>query len=119
MGVIRIHNMSFFGYHGVSQAEKEIGKRYTVDIELAYDTRKASVSDDLRDTINYEDVYRAVGELVTRNTFHLTETLAERIAQAVFETFEPVGLRVKVRKNNPPFPGNLDYIEIETTRGEI
>lgn len=111
--------MSFYGYHGVSPAEKEVGKRFSVDVELSYDTLKAARSDDLRDTINYEEIYRAVGELITRNTFHLTETIAERIADSLFENFSPHGLRVKVRKNNPPFPGNLDYIEIETTRGEF
>jgi len=111
--------MSFYGYHGVSAAEKEIGKRFTVDIEMVIDTLEASRSDDLRDTIDYQEVYRVVGEFITNNTFHLTETVAEGIADRVYESFEPIGLRVRVRKNTPPFPGHLDYIEIETTRGEI
>lgn len=119
MGIIRIHNMAFYGYHGVSDAEKEIGKRFTVDIELCYDTAKAANSDDLNDTINYEEVYRVVGDLITRNTFHLTETVAERIADLVFDSYRPLGLIVRVRKNTPPFPGHLDYIEVETSRGEI
>lgn len=119
MGIIRIHNMAFYGYHGVSAAEKEIGKRYTVDIELSVDTARAAETDDLNDTINYEEVYRVVGDLITRNTFHLTETIAERIADLVLEAFQPKGLIVRVRKNTPPFPGHLDYIEVETARGEI
>lgn len=119
MGIIRIHNMSFYGYHGVSDAEKEVGKRFTVDVEMVFDTAKAARSDHLADTIDYEEVYRVVGDYITGNTFHLTETVAEGIADLINKIFAPVGLKVKVRKNTPPFPGHLDYIEIETTRGEI
>ena len=110
--------MSFYGYHGVSPAEKEIGKRFTVDVEMVFDTRRAANSDNLVDTINYEDVYQTVGDYITDNTFHLTETVAEGIADLVFERFAPEKLIVKVRKNTPPFPGHLDYIEIETKRGK-
>lgn len=119
MGIIRIHNMSFYGYHGVSAAEKEIGKRFTVDVEMSFDTMKAAKSDSLKDTINYEEVYKVVSEHITKNTFHLTETIAEGIADILFEKFSPRGIIVRVRKNTPPFPGHLDYIEIETIRGEI
>jgi len=110
--------MSFYGYHGVSPAEKEIGKRFTVDVDMVFDTRRAAKSDNLADTINYEDVYQIVGDYITGNTFHLTETVAEGIADLVFERFEPEALIVRVRKNTPPFPGHLDYIEIETKRGK-
>ena len=111
--------MSFYGYHGVSQAEKEVGKRFTVDVEMLVDTAAAAASDNLEDTINYEEVYRVVGEHITGNTFHLTETLAEGIADLVFDVFSPEGLLVRVRKNTPPFPGHLDFIEIETIRGDF
>jgi len=119
MGIIRIHNMSFYGYHGVSDAEKEVGKRFAVDLEMVFDTLTAARSDHLADTINYEVVYKLVGDYITENTFHLTETVSEGIADLLFEKFNLEGLRVKVRKNTPPFPGHLDYIEIETTRGQI
>ncbi len=111
--------MSFYGYHGVSDAEKEVGKRFTVDVEMVFDTAKAARSDQLDDTINYEEVYRVVGDYITNNTFHLTETVAEGIADLIYNVYNPEGLKVRVRKNTPPFPGHLDYIEIETTRGEI
>ncbi len=119
MGIIRIHNMSFYGYHGVTKAEKEVGKRFTVDIEMVADTRHAADTDNLRDAVNYEEVYRVVGDFIAKNTFHLTETVAEGIADLLDGAFAQSGLRVKVRKNNPPFPGQLDYVEVEVTRGVI
>ncbi|MCK5832989.1 dihydroneopterin aldolase [bacterium] len=119
MGVIKIHNMSFYGYHGVTAAEKEIGKRFTVDVEMVVDTYHAAKTDNLMDTVNYEEVYRVVGDFITENIFHLTETLAEGIADLLENSFTQSGVRVCVRKSNPPFPGNLDYIEVEVIRGEI
>ena len=37
MDVIRLENMVFYGYHGVTAAEKETGRRYEVDCELETD----------------------------------------------------------------------------------
>ncbi|HHS50115.1 MAG TPA: dihydroneopterin aldolase [candidate division Zixibacteria bacterium] len=119
MGIIRIHNMAFYGYHGVTPAEKEIGKRFTVDVELSVDTHKAAETDNLDYTVDYEEVFRVVSDFITKNTFHLTETVAEGIADELEKAFRQDGVKVRVRKNNPPFPGHLDYIEVEVTRGKI
>lgn len=111
--------MSFYGYHGVTPAEKEVGKRFTVDIEMAVDTRTAADTDSLENAVDYEAVYRAVEEFVSKNTFHLTETVAEGVAELIEKRFNQSGVRVRVRKNNPPFPGHLDFVEVEVTRGRI
>ncbi len=119
MGIIKITNMSFYGYHGVTAAEKELIKRFTVDVEMAVDTKLAADTDNLENTVDYEAVYHAVGDFVANNTFHLTETVAEGIADLVEKRFAQKGVRVRVRKNNPPFAGHLDYVEIEVSHGEI
>lgn len=111
--------MRFYGYHGVSPAEKELAGRYAVDVDVNFDTAPAAASDSLKDTVNYEQVYREVEQIITSNQFHLVETIAERIAEHLYRRLGVDGLRVRVRKEQPPFPGHLDYIEIETTRGRI
>ena len=35
MGVIRLKNMLFYGYHGVNESEKELGGKFEVDLELS------------------------------------------------------------------------------------
>ena len=37
MGVIRLKNMLFYGYHGVNESEKELGGKFEVDLELYND----------------------------------------------------------------------------------
>ena len=34
MGVIRLNNMNFYGYHGVYEFEKEQGTNFEIDLEL-------------------------------------------------------------------------------------
>ena len=113
MAFIRLHNMTFYGYHGVSKAERETGRRFEVDCELEFDIKKAAKSDKLSDTKNYTRVYGVVEEIVGRNKFNLLETVATRIASQIQKDFAPKRVIVRVRKRIPPIPGNLDYIEVE------
>ena len=114
--IIRLHNMMFYGYHGVSPAEKETGRRFEVDIELHVDTRIASKTDKLSDTVNYTQVYKTVEEILSREHFSLLETIAERLAEAILKRFRVLAVVVRVRKKIPPIPGNLDHIEVEIRR---
>lgn len=116
MGVIRLHNMTFYGYHGISAAERQTGRRFEVDVELAVDMDRAAASDKLQDTVNYTEVYRTVEELVAQNRFSLLETIAVRLADEILRKFKPKEVTVRVRKKIPPVPGNLDHIEVEITR---
>jgi len=117
VGILRIMGMSFYGYHGVSQAEKELGTRFEVDVEIDFDTKKASESGKLADTINYEQVYEITRKHITEKKFHLLESITESLADEIFALFKPEGLKVRVRKLSPPFPGQLNYVELEVTRG--
>jgi len=113
MALIRLHNMTFYGFHGVSKAERETGRRFEVDCELEVDIAHAAETDKLADTVNYTAVYDAVEEIVQRNRFNLLETVAARIAHTLILRFAPKRVIVRVRKRIPPIPGNLDYIEVE------
>jgi dihydroneopterin aldolase len=116
MGIIRLHNMTFYGYHGVSAAERQTGRRFEVDVELALDMEKPAKSDKLKDTVNYTEVYRTVEQIVLQNSFSLLETIAVRLANQILRKFKPQEVTIRVRKKIPPVPGNLDHIEVEVKR---
>lgn len=116
MGVIRLHNMTFYGYHGISAAERQTGRRFEVDVELVVDMDKPAKTDKLKDTVNYTQVYRTVEELVEQNSFALLETIAVRLANQILVKFKTQEVTVRVRKKIPPVPGNLDHIEVEVKR---
>jgi len=108
--------MTFYGYHGISAAERQTGRRFEVDVELRMDMDRPASTDRLSDTINYTEVYRTVEQMVLQNSFALLETIAVRLANQILERFKPEEVTVRVRKKIPPVPGNLDHIEVEVKR---
>lgn len=116
MDVIRLQNMSFYGYHGLSSAERETGRRYEVDVELHRDVTTAAKTDRLQNTIDYRKAYDVVEQVLTGEEHHLLESIAEAIADRMVADFEIDQVVVRVRKRMPPIPGNLDFIEIEVKR---
>ncbi len=96
---ILLEGMVFFGRHGTLSAERELGQRFVVDLELRCDLRAAGMSDDLTKTVDYSEVYRLAREIVEGPPVGLTETVAERIAALVLGRYPQVeAVRVKVAK---------------------
>ena len=98
---ILLEGMIFYGHHGTLPAERELGQPFVVDIELRLDLQTAGLSDDLTQTVDYSEVHRQAKEIVEGPPVSLTETLAERIAGTVLESYPTVdAVRVKVAKPN-------------------
>ena len=60
MDRISLHNMRFYGYHGVYEHEREMGQRFEIDVELSLDLAQAGATDELEDTLDYVDRKRVV-----------------------------------------------------------
>ncbi|MFZ0390567.1 MAG: dihydroneopterin aldolase [Calditrichia bacterium] len=116
MGLIRLNNMIFYAHHGYYQAERELGQKFQVDIELDCDFGPAIESDSLHDTVNFEAVYQIVHRIFSSYKFTLLETLADRIAEQILSHFSVESVRIRVRKPNVPLNGFLDNVEIEHFR---
>lgn len=116
MDVIRLKNMVFYGYHGVHESEKALGGKFEVDLDIYKDLKKAGKSDDLNDTLNYENVYKTVYNCIKKNKFYLVEALAERISKSIINKYKIERVVVKVRKPHAPIKGVLDTVEVEIDR---
>jgi dihydroneopterin aldolase len=116
MAKIRLNNMIFYAHHGYYQAERELGQKFQVDMELTSDLTKAVQSDDLKDTVNFEAVYQTVHHIFSSYKFTLLETLADRISLEVIEKFPVDSVLIRVRKPNVPLNGFMDNVEIEHFR---
>ncbi|MEJ7842818.1 MAG: dihydroneopterin aldolase [Rubrobacter sp.] len=98
---ILLEGMIFHGHHGTLPAERELGQPFVVDVELRLDLRPAGLSDDLAKTVDYGEVHRLAKQIVEGEPAGLTETVAERIANATLEEYPLVDVvRVKVKKPN-------------------
>jgi len=116
MDKIILKGIQFYGYHGVSEPEREVGQKYAVDIEVFHDLEKAGKTDDLNETIDYAEIFNLVVEIGTSKKFLLIETLAQKIADAILERFPIDAVLVGVKKLTPPIAGMLEYAGVEIIR---
>lgn len=104
-GTIELTGMYFHAFHGVLPREREEGGDFIVDFSCAYDIEKATVSDNLADTLDYAAVYDIVAREMERPS-NLLEHVAGRIAASLKEAFPDLEtFKVKVTKLNPPVSG--------------
>jgi dihydroneopterin aldolase len=113
-GAIRLLNISLFGHHGVSKAEREAGTLLEFDVELELDLDRAAASDQVEDTVNYMEVHEEIRGVVRDRHFHLLESLAGTVADRLVERFGARRVQVRVRKSNLPLSGGR--VEVELTR---
>ena len=111
-----IERLEFQGSCGVSDNEREVPQPMAVDLELAFDMAPAAAMDDLAKTVDYIRVTEQVLAIVQTEQFHLLETLAERLAQAILTGFPVAEVTLWVRKLKPPIKGVRDSTGARITR---
>ena len=104
---IYLEGMVFYGFHGVSPEEKSRGQRFIVDVELYTDLEPAARSDNLRDTVNYGDVFRLVKAVVEGPRHNLIESLGWEIADRVLSEYAIDEVRVRVKKPEVSIKGSI------------
>lgn len=109
-----LKNMIFYGYHGAFSAEKELGQRFEVDLEVY--TSLHYGADDPELAFSYVDAYTIIKDIVEEQEFQLPEILAENIADEILSAYDLEKVVVRVRKPFVPVGGVMDYLEVEITR---
>ena len=113
MGTIKLQNIRTFSFHGCLDEESKIGSDYRVDLEIKTDLRKSSLSDELKDTVDYVLLNEiVVEEMAIRSK--LLEHVAERILTRIFKEIPAVSrILLAVSKLNPPIGGDVEAVTIE------
>lgn len=83
---------------GIYDWERTLIRPLIFDIELGFDTREAAASDRMRDSIDYAAVGQTVKDIALNLKPQLLETLAEKIARALFDQFPILSLRLVIDK---------------------
>jgi len=115
MDYIRLNNLEFYTYHGVFSEEKKLGQRLKISLEMGLSLEKASVSDNLDDTIDYTKVYEGIRKIVCGNKhYNLLEKICGDISEYVLREFSKViNVKICIIKMGVPYPG-ISEIEVET-----
>lgn len=116
MDRIVLKDMAFYGYHGVLPEERQRGQVFFVDVEVECDLHPAGHTDDLRDTLDYREVYRRVQAVLTGPPRALLEAVAEEVAHRLLE-LEPVqAVWVEVRKPHVDLGGPVGFAAVRIQR---
>jgi dihydroneopterin aldolase len=113
---ILIHGINVLGHHGVDEAERKVGHRLGIDVDLYLDLSMAATDDDIKETVNYEAVCNLVEKVTAEEEFLLIESLAEEIARKVLDHFTPAAVTVRVKKFNLPIATGVGSVGVEVTR---
>ena len=117
MDKILISNLEVFSNHGVLDAEKTLGQKFFVSLEITLDLREAGQSDDLSKTISYAEVCDLVVRLMQSNTYNLIETCAEKIAACILNTHTCADeVMVKVEKPYAPIKHSIKNVAVTVCR---
>jgi 7,8-dihydroneopterin aldolase/epimerase/oxygenase len=113
MGTIKLQNIRTFSFHGCLEEEGRIGSDYRIDLEIKTDLRKSSVTDELKDTVDYVLLNKiVVEEMAIRSK--LLEHVGHRIVTRIFGEIPAVSrIVVAVSKLNPPIGGDVEAVTIE------
>lgn len=110
---INIEGIKLYGYHGCLEEEGRIGGEYIVDVKLTTDFMQAAMDDELKETIDYCDVFELVREEMAVRS-KLIEQVCERIYHRIKKQFPSASkAHVKVTKLLPPMNGPVDKVSVE------
>jgi len=113
MGTIRLQNMRTFSFHGCLNEEASIGSDYRIDLEVKCNLKQSSLSDELKDTVDYVHLNKiVVEEMAIRSK--LLEHVSQRIIKRIFNDLPPISkIKVAVSKLNPPVGGDVEAVTVE------
>ncbi len=112
MGLIQLEGMEFYAYHGCFKEERVAGNHFVIDLSIERDLSSAAQTDNLRDTLNYQEAYSLIKKEMVKKSY-LLEHIAERILKALYAKFQGIEkATVKVSKMNPPMGGKIKQVSV-------
>ena len=116
---IFVHGLTTECVIGFIDWERRVKQSVVLDIELPVDCRRAALTDDVADTLDYKKVAKRVLSFVETSEFQLVETLAHRLALVILAEFGLPWVRITLNK-----PGAIRHsrdvgVVIERTRADL
>lgn len=99
---IEIRHLKVYCQLGITEEERRIPQEIDISLQLATNLKKAGLSDNLKDTIDYAVVILGIKTLLKNKSFSLIETVGEQIASYILETTPADEVIIEAMKK--PFP---------------
>ena len=116
---IFLHGLTTECIIGFIDWERRVKQTVVLDIELPVDCRRAAISDEVSDTLDYKKVAKRVLAFIEASEFKLVETLAHRVALLILEEFAVAWVRIALNKPGAIRNSRDVGVVIERTRADL
>jgi len=93
---LEVRGMNLHGHHGVLEEERRAGQPFLID--LTVELSELPREDRIEEAVDYRDVAACARAVFEGSRFHLLETLAAAIADALLERFPASSATVGITK---------------------
>ena len=113
MGKIKLKDIKIYAYHGCLSEENLIGGEYLVNLSVFSNLKKSSLSDELKDTIDYVSLLNIVKKEMLSPS-KLLENVVNRVVDKIFLVFPKINkVSLEVSKLNPTINGNVFSVSVK------
>ncbi|MFZ1905433.1 MAG: dihydroneopterin aldolase [Steroidobacteraceae bacterium] len=114
-----LHGLTAECIIGFIDWERRVKQTVVVDLEMPVDCRRAALTDEVVDTLDYKKVAKCVLAFIEASEVKLVETLAERLALLVLAEFGVEWVRVSLNKPGAIRNSRDVGVVIERTRADL
>jgi dihydroneopterin aldolase len=99
IGTIGLRDLRINCIVGIYDHERAGDQELILDVEVDRDFAAAAASDHVSDTLDYDDIARALTDLARERQYQLIETFAEEAAALLLDTYPSVSrVMIEIRK---------------------
>ena len=113
---VELRGLSAYGAHGVSDAEREVGRRIVLDISFTVPQSAAVETDELAGTVDYGAVATLAAGIVSDRSCRTLERLCSLIATEIQDRWEVTDIEVRAAKPEPPIPETIGEVAVTLRR---
>ena len=99
--------------------ERLVKQTVYLDIEAPIDCRKAALTDDVAQTLDYKRLSKVVSAFVGASQFMLVETLADRTARLILTEFDLPWVKLTLNKRGAIRAARDVGVTIERSRADL
>jgi dihydroneopterin aldolase len=112
-----ITGLALHGRHGALEAERSLGQKFYLDLELVAEIGNAASTDKLDDTLHYGQVIKAATAAFNVRTFNLIEAAGAAVADDLLAKFPKIiSAKVTVHKPSAPVAAIIDGLSVTVER---
>ena len=111
--VVYIKDMTLSAIVGINAKERSRKTKMILNVTIWINDMRAKDTDDIRDTLNYSEIYEKIREIETATSYQLIETLADHVMQICFE--QPLAKKVTLTIEKPHIHKGSRSAGIEVT----